>query len=147
MDPSWSWKRLSQAMRLVTNIFAKHMGKEICGYAASFTEELGSTSIAIPCYGSWLSSEVLMYLIAGIMTGFYWKALTGMTTGYKSKSSGWMHPKWLHVAMSYSLDNCDHDLGRARNMIFRGQFPSSRPIYFFQHFVGASFLKVVPGLP
>lgn len=32
----------ASAMRLVTNIFAKHMGKEICGYAASFTEELGS---------------------------------------------------------------------------------------------------------
>lgn len=110
---------MSQAMRLVTNIFAKHMGKEICGYAASFTEELGSISIAIPCYGSWLSSEVLMYLIAGIMTGFFWKALTGMTIGYKSKSSGWMHPKWLHVAKSYGLDNYDHDSGPARNMIRR----------------------------
>ena len=31
-----------EAMRLVTNIFAKYMGKEICGYDASFTEELGS---------------------------------------------------------------------------------------------------------
>jgi hypothetical protein len=29
---------------LVTNIFAKYMGKEICGYDASFTEELGSIS-------------------------------------------------------------------------------------------------------
>ena len=28
----------------MTNIFAKYMGKEICGYAASFTEELGSIS-------------------------------------------------------------------------------------------------------
>ena len=71
----------------MTNIFAKHMGKEICGYAASFTEELGSTSIAIACYGTWLSSSEF-------------KALTGMTVGYKSKSSGWMHPKWLHVAKS-----------------------------------------------
>ena len=46
---------LVKAIRLVTNIFAKHMGKEICGYAASFTEELGSTFEKL---GNWKMTQV-----------------------------------------------------------------------------------------
>lgn len=35
----------SKATRLVTNILAKYMGHEMCGYQASFTEELGSALV------------------------------------------------------------------------------------------------------